>query len=121
LKKPWGLIGTSSYSIEHQTYKCRAAAWPNYNGRRNAPMIQPPKDDLRLWLSEKDAALKQERSRRLKAEHDRGVAVRKLGELVRQGKIDIPIERLGELALQVAFEQEVEREVERVERALDQA
>jgi hypothetical protein len=77
-------------------------------------MLQPTKDQYRAWLSEARSGLKEERSRRRLAEHQLGVATRTIGELVLQGKIFIPAERLGELALQIAVEKEVEHERERL-------
>ena len=77
-------------------------------------MIQPTKDHIRHLLREAHSDLKEERSRRRLAEHQLGVATRAIGELVLQGKISIPAERLGKLALQIAAEREVEYEQERL-------
>ncbi len=77
-------------------------------------MIQPTKDQYRHWLSTARSELKEEKSRRRLAEYKLGVANRVFGELVLQGKIAIPTERLGELALQIAAEKEIEHERERL-------
>src|SRR5258707_10295023 len=76
----------------------------NYWGRSGAPMIQPTKDELRQWLHEARAEAKEERTRRQQAEYQLGVATQVLGELVLQGKIAIPVQKLGELALQIAID-----------------
>ena len=82
----------------------------NYWGRSGAPMIQPTKDEIRSWLAEARAEAKEERTRRQVAEFKLRTATKKLGELVLEGKIAIPIERLGELAIQLAIDDECERE-----------
>lgn len=77
-------------------------------------MIQPTKDQIRHWLSEARSDLKEEESRRRLAEYRLDVAIRKLGALVLEGKIAVPTERLGEIALQIAIDEEVEGETERL-------
>ncbi len=79
---------------------------PNYYGRLGAPMIQPSKDQFREWLSEAQKELKEETTRRRTAERNLGVAIRKLGALALDGTIAVPVERLGELVLQIAREEE---------------
>jgi hypothetical protein len=77
-------------------------------------MIQPTKDQIRHWLSEARSDLKEERSRRRRAEYQLSVANRVVGQFVLEGKITIPMERLGELALQIAVEEEAEHERQRL-------
>lgn len=67
-------------------------------------MIQPTKDQFRTWLSEARNELKRERLSRRVAEWQLGIATRKLGALVLEGKITVPAERLGELVLQIEAE-----------------
>jgi hypothetical protein len=47
-----------------------------------APMIQPTKDELRLWLSESRQEARDERQLRKAAEYKLNIAIRKLGEAV---------------------------------------
>lgn len=54
----------------------------NYYGREGAPMIQPTKDQFRLWLSESQREAKEERRLRKDAEHRLDIAIKKLGEAV---------------------------------------
>jgi hypothetical protein len=77
-------------------------------------MIQPTKDQYRRWLREAQSELKQERRLHQVAEWKLGVATRKLGALVLEGKITIPAEKLGELVLQIAGEEEAAAETEKV-------
>jgi hypothetical protein len=77
-------------------------------------MIQPTKDQIRSWLRETRHELKEELTRRRIAEHKLAIATRKLGALVLEGKINVPIERLGELVIQTANEEEVAAETQRV-------
>lgn len=76
-------------------------------------MIQPTKDQIRSWLHETRRDLKEEVTRRRIAEHKLGVATRKLGALVLEGKIGIPPERLGEIVIQIANEEEVAAQTQR--------
>jgi hypothetical protein len=82
----------------------------NPYGRLGAPMIQPTKDEIRQWLYEarRDASL--QRSLREIAEYKLELAKRKLGMLVLQGKIEIPVEKLGEMVLELPEPAEVETE-----------
>jgi len=48
------------------------------------------------------------------AEYKLGVATRKLGTLVLEGKIAIPAERLGEIVLQIAMDEEIANETEKL-------
>jgi hypothetical protein len=73
-------------------------------------MIQPTKDEIRGWLADARRDLKQERQLRRSAEYKLDVAIRKLGSLVLEGKIEIPTERLGEIVLQIAMDDEIEAE-----------
>lgn len=83
----------------------------NYYGRAGAPMIQPTKDEYRGWLKEARDELRTERRRRERAEYRLGIATRKLGRLVVEGKIDVPADKLGEVVLRMAMDEEVEQEV----------
>jgi hypothetical protein len=78
---------------------------PNYYGRMGAPMIQPTKDEIRGWLSEAREELKTERSLRHYAEKRLNAATYKLGLLVLEGKLEIPVEKLGALAVDLAVEE----------------
>lgn len=80
----------------------------NYWGRAGAPMIQPTKDEIRQWLRDTRADLKDERRRREQAEFRLEVATRKLGQLALEGKIVIPPEELGRLVLRMAMDEEAE-------------
>ena len=71
-------------------------------------MLQPTKDQYREWLSEARSELKEERTRRRFAERKLNTATRMLGNFVLEGKITIPTERLGEVASQIAAEEEAE-------------
>jgi len=82
----------------------------NMWGRSGAPMVQPTKDELRLWLAESRMELKKERNVRYVAEIKLETAMRKLGSLVLEGKIAVPVEKLGEVVLQIASEEEAEAE-----------
>src|SRR6202163_1117414 len=81
---------------------------PNYYGRMGAPMIQPTKDDIGGWLREAREELKTERVLRRCAEDRLSAATYKLGQLILEGKLEIPIERLGELAVNLAVEERTE-------------
>ncbi|RTL74114.1 MAG: hypothetical protein EKK36_11450 [Bradyrhizobiaceae bacterium] len=86
----------------------------NMWGRMGAPMIQPTKDELRNWLSEaRDNAKHHRRLRRI-AEYKLQIATRTLGELVMAGKIPLPAEKLGELVLQMAEEEQLEVETQKL-------
>ena len=78
-------------------------------------MIQPTKDEIRVWLSVTRKKLKEEVTRRQIAEQKLRVAIRKLGTLVIEGKIDISAERLGELVIQTASEEDAASEEEAAE------
>lgn len=82
----------------------------NYSGRLGAPMLQPPKSDYRRWLAESQKTEKEERQRRRAAEFKLGAARRLLGKLVIEGKIDLPIEQVGECVIQNAMKEEAELE-----------
>lgn len=82
----------------------------NMWGRSGAPMIQPTKDELRQWLHESREKAKSERSLRIHAEYKLGVAKRTLGRLVLEGKINIPIEKLGQFVIDMAEADEIEAE-----------
>lgn len=78
-------------------------------GRSGAPMIQPTKDEIREWLAEARTNLRDEKTRRRRAEYRLGVATRTLGKLALEGKIPLPsVQAVGELVLQVAMEEEAE-------------
>lgn len=81
---------------------------PNYYGRMGAPMIQPTKDEIRGWLQEAREELKTERSLHRYAEDRLSAATYKLGQLVLEGKLEIPVEKLGELAVNLAIEERAE-------------
>ena len=70
-------------------------------------MLQPTKDEIRQWLSEARTQLKHERSQRRLAEYRLGVATRKLGQLVLEGKIAISADTLGELVIRIASDEEL--------------
>jgi hypothetical protein len=78
----------------------------NYWGRSGAPMIQPTKDEIRQWLREARDECKDERRRRERAELHLNVAKRTLGQLVLAGKIEVPSQKLGELVIRLAMEEE---------------
>lgn len=82
----------------------------NMWGRSGAPMIQPTKDELRTWLSEARQEAKKERNLRHVAEYNLNLARRKLGTLVLEGKIAIPTERLGEMVIRMAAQEEIDAE-----------
>jgi len=69
-------------------------------------MIQPTKDEYRGWLTDARTELRTERRRREVAEYRLGVAVRKLGSLVLEGKIEVSSEKLGEVVLRMAMDEE---------------
>jgi hypothetical protein len=81
---------------------------PNYYGRMGAPMIQPTKDEIRGWLREAREELKSERDLRRYAEDRLSAATYKLGQLVLEGKLEISVEKLGELAVNLALEERAE-------------
>ena len=82
---------------------------PNPYGRAGAPMIQPTKDEYRGWLREERQENKALRQRCGFLERRLAFATQTLGELVQNGKIVIPTQKLGELALQMAIDAERER------------
>jgi hypothetical protein len=77
-------------------------------------MIQPTKDEIRSWLAEARSDLKDERRRRRAAEYKLGLATRTLGTLVLEGKVAVPLEKLGEMVLDLAREHEAEREAQKL-------
>ncbi len=89
---------------------------PNYWGRSGAPMIQPTKDELRQWLSEARADAKQQRMLRRNAECQLGVATRKLGQLVLEGKITLPVEKIGQLVVDAAMDEEAAQAQQKLEK-----
>ena len=86
----------------------------NMWGRSGAPMVQPTKDELRQWLSEARDHAKRERKLRNVAEHKLEAATRLLGTLTLEGKLTVPVERLGELVLRIAMEEEAEPETQKL-------
>jgi hypothetical protein len=86
----------------------------NYYGRAGAPMIQPRKDEYRGWLHQTQRDLKDETRRRSVAEYKLSAAMRVLGALVLDGTITVSLEKLGELALDGAMEEEANREKQKL-------
>ncbi|MBR0773876.1 hypothetical protein JQ625_03445 [Bradyrhizobium diazoefficiens] len=80
----------------------------NMWGRSGAPMIQPTKDELRGWLREARADATEQRRLRKHAEYKLGLATRALGSLVLEGKIEIPLEKLGQIVLEMRQDEEIE-------------
>jgi hypothetical protein len=95
-------------SLEKET------AMSNMWGRSGAPMVQPTKNEIRSWLAEARNDLKDESRRRRVAEYKLGLATRTLGTLVLEGKVAVPLERLGEIVLELAEEREVARETQKL-------
>lgn len=77
-------------------------------------MIQPTKDEIRHWLADAQSDLKQERARRRLAEYKLRAATRTLGTLALEGKVPVPLEKLGELVLEMVIEQETEHETQKL-------
>lgn len=86
----------------------------NMWGRSGAPMIQPTKDEIRSWLAEAQSDLKDERRRRRAVEYKLQIATRTLGTLALEGKIAVPLEKLGELVLELAVEHTAEFETQKL-------
>ncbi|MGJ5208164.1 hypothetical protein [Bradyrhizobium sp. HKCCYLR20261] len=77
-------------------------------GRSGAPMIQPTKNELRQWLREARELTRLEQKLRNRAEYELGIAKRKLGSLVLEGKIELPAELLGQIVIQMTEVEEIE-------------
>jgi hypothetical protein len=80
-------------------------------------MIQPTKSEIRGWLAEARQELKEERNLRRMAEYKLRVATEKLGQMVVDGAIAIPVGRLGELVIRMEMEAAAERATRELEEA----
>ncbi|WP_315805072.1 hypothetical protein [Bradyrhizobium sp. SZCCHNS3002] len=71
-------------------------------------MIQPTKDELRQWLREAREQARVEKKLRNRAEYELGIAKRKLGGLVLEGKIAVPAELLGQIVIRMSEAEEID-------------